>query len=148
MSLFNSPASRLSFSANYPPSSGSNLNCETSTEILSPLVPEKMKRSVFGANHNISHPGKGASRRLVSRSFFLVRSLQGCQTIVSVLSKFKPISSLILNKFRFLVEGFHIFSWICSNLNPPVICNFLPSLIGQETARSNSSPVYNSRGMC
>ena len=53
------------------PFSRSNLLYDMSTGILLPLVSEKMRRSVFmEAIHNISHPGKHASRRLqVSRSF-------------------------------------------------------------------------------
>ena len=40
-----------------------------STGIHRPLVPEAMRKNVFNAIHKISHPGKCASRRLVSRSF-------------------------------------------------------------------------------
>ena len=51
------------------PLSGSVLWCDSSTGILRPLVPETMRRLVFNTIHSVSHPGKRASRRLISRSF-------------------------------------------------------------------------------
>ena len=51
------------------PVSGSVLWCDSSTGILRPLVPETMRRLVFNTIHSVSHPGKRASRRLISRSF-------------------------------------------------------------------------------
>ena len=52
------------------PISGSpGLLCDVSTSIHHPLVPEPMRRAVFNSVHQVSHPGKRAPRRLVSRSF-------------------------------------------------------------------------------
>ena len=51
------------------PYSDSNLLCDTSSGILGPLVPEKIRRSVFMSIHNISQPGVCAPRQLISRSF-------------------------------------------------------------------------------
>ena len=51
------------------PVSGSFLLCDSSTGVLRPLVPESMRRKVFDNIHKVSHPGKRASKRLVSRSF-------------------------------------------------------------------------------
>ena len=51
------------------PISGSVLLCDVSTGVLRPLVPESMRRTVFESIHKVSHPGKRASRRLISRSF-------------------------------------------------------------------------------
>ena len=51
------------------PFSGTSILCDVSTGITRPLVPEKMRKPVFEAIHNISHPGKRASRRMISRSF-------------------------------------------------------------------------------
>ena len=51
------------------PLSGSVLWCDSSTGILRPLVPETMRKLVFNTIHSVSHPGKRASRRLISRCF-------------------------------------------------------------------------------
>ena len=51
------------------PISGFFLLCDSSTGVLNPLVPESIQRKVFDNIHKISHPGKRASRRLVSRRF-------------------------------------------------------------------------------
>ena len=51
------------------PISGSVLLCDVSTGVLRPLVPESMRRVVFESIHKVSHPGKRASRRLISQSF-------------------------------------------------------------------------------
>ena len=52
-----------------PVSGHSELLCDISTGIHRPLVPESMRRAVFNSIHSLSHPGKRASRRLISRSF-------------------------------------------------------------------------------
>ena len=61
-----------------PVSGSPGLLCDASTGVLRPLVPELMQKTVFNCIHQISHPGKRASRRLVSRSFvwkFLARDV-------------------------------------------------------------------------
>jgi len=45
------------------------LICDNSTGKLRPLVPEVLRKPVFLALHNISHPGVRGSRRLVSARF-------------------------------------------------------------------------------
>ena len=50
-------------------SNSQELLCNVSIGIHRPLVPEAMRKNVFNAIHKISHPGKRASRRLVSMSF-------------------------------------------------------------------------------
>ena len=54
----------------HAPISGSELFCDVSTGVLRPLVPEPMRRAVFESIHKVSHPGKRASRKLTSQSFF------------------------------------------------------------------------------
>ena len=52
-----------------PVSESHKLLCDVSTGIHRPLVPESMRKAVFSSIHRVSHPGKRASRRLISRSF-------------------------------------------------------------------------------
>jgi hypothetical protein len=47
---------------------------DVSTSIFCPIVPQKFRQNIFLNLHNISHPGRLASRRLVS-SRFIWRSL-------------------------------------------------------------------------
>ena len=49
--------------------SGEILICDNSTGNLRPLVPAVLRKPVFLALHNISHPGVRGSRRLVSARF-------------------------------------------------------------------------------
>ena len=49
--------------------SDGDLFCDNSTGRLRPLVPEVLRRSLFNALHNISHPGIRGSRRLMSARF-------------------------------------------------------------------------------
>ena len=49
--------------------SDGDLLCDNSTGSLRPLVPEVLRKSLFNALHNISHPGIRGSRRLISARF-------------------------------------------------------------------------------
>ena len=49
--------------------SDGDLLCDKSTESLRPLVPEILRKSLFNALHNVSHPGIRGSRRLISAHF-------------------------------------------------------------------------------
>ena len=49
--------------------SDGDLFCDNSTGRLRPLVQEVLRRSLFNALHNISHPGIRGSRRLISARF-------------------------------------------------------------------------------
>ena len=49
------------------PFSRSELWCDSSTGVLRPFVPEIMRRLGFKTINSVSHPGKRASRRLISR---------------------------------------------------------------------------------
>jgi hypothetical protein len=42
---------------------------DISTGVFHPIVPQKFCRDIFFNLHNISHPGRLASRRLVSSRF-------------------------------------------------------------------------------
>ena len=46
-----------------------SLMCDISTGVLRPLVPKAMRLAVFVVQHNLSHPGRRASARLVSSRF-------------------------------------------------------------------------------
>jgi len=46
-----------------------DLICDSSTGFLRPLVPETLRKSLFLALHNVSHPGVRGSRRLISARF-------------------------------------------------------------------------------
>ena len=46
-----------------------DLICDSSTGSLRPLVPEVLRKPLFQALHNISHPGVRGSRRLISTRF-------------------------------------------------------------------------------
>ena len=45
------------------------LLCDSSTGNLRPLVPEVLRKPLFLALHNVSHPGVRGSRRLISAWF-------------------------------------------------------------------------------
>lgn len=49
--------------------SGLTLSCDTSIGCNRPLVPRAMRRQVFDAVHNVSHPGINATVKLVSSKF-------------------------------------------------------------------------------
>ena len=46
-----------------------DLLCDNLTGTLRPLVPEVLRKSLFLALHNVSHPGVRGSRRLISARF-------------------------------------------------------------------------------
>ena len=48
---------------------GESLMCDVSTGVPRPLVPVAMRQAVFTVLHNLSHPGRRASARLVSSRF-------------------------------------------------------------------------------
>ena len=48
---------------------GAKLLCDTSTGQPRPLVPVSWQRPVFEAVHNLSHPGRKPSVKLVSQKF-------------------------------------------------------------------------------
>lgn len=50
------------------------LHCETSQPNPRPVVPDSLRRAIFDALHNLSHPGIKASIRLICTRYFWVNS--------------------------------------------------------------------------
>ena len=96
------------------PVSGFKLLCNVSTGVLRPLVPEPMRRAVFESIHKVSHSGKQAYRRLISRSFvweFLSRHVK------LILHQFKLTSRLKFTISRFQDEDSPTFMWTWLDLS-------------------------------
>lgn len=52
------------------PNSDRKIYCEISTKNIRPYVPETLRKQVFEAVHNISHPGIRATRKMVAEKYF------------------------------------------------------------------------------
>ena len=122
------------------PISGSpGLLCDVSTGIHRPIVPEPMRRAVFNSVHQVSHPGKRAPRRLVSRSFdweFLskdvnlwAQSCLDCQRSKVQSHVKSPVHHIPVPGRRF---SHILWIWLVLSLNPMVFYTSLSSLIDQQ----------------
>ena len=136
------------------PVSGSKLLCDVSTGVLRPLVPEPMRRAVFESIHQVSHPSKQASWRLISQSFvweFLSRDVnlwaQSCiccqQSKVQTYLK-TPLQFTI---FWFRDEGSptYMWTWLDLYLSLVVFLFCSLSLMVPQDGQANPSANHYSR---
>ena len=49
--------------------SGPVLLCDISTGVARPIVPETHRRQVFNVIHNLAHPGRKTTQKLISEKF-------------------------------------------------------------------------------
>ena len=62
---------------------GTTLLCETSTPLPRPFVPDNCRRTIFDKFHNLSHPGKKAMIKLLTKRYFWPNMKRQIQTWVN-----------------------------------------------------------------
>lgn len=64
--LLPNSSTSLIFKSHKLPGSEQEIVCDVSTSKIRPYVPRKLRRSIFNMMHNLSHPGKKSSIKLVA----------------------------------------------------------------------------------
>ncbi|VDN40783.1 unnamed protein product [Dibothriocephalus latus] len=111
--------------------------CVVSRVASRPVVPSEMRRDVFGALHNLSHPGILSTQRLVNERFVWLsmntdirqwtRSCLACQKAKVGRHNKAPIGTFLAPDARFS----HVHTDLVGSLPKSCGCNYLLTAIGQ-----------------